>query len=95
MNGWCDTLHALRPSVLLSLLLRRRSDGCAAHRADLERRIIALEAAARSGSVSNEGEPPLRPAYADGPDSETEDAAMTLEDIGAHKVPFFDRSRLP
>ncbi|KAL7341204.1 Proteophosphoglycan ppg4 [Rhodotorula toruloides] len=59
-------------------------DGCAAHRADLERRIMALEAAARSGSVSNEGEPPLRPAYVDGPDSETEDAAMTLEDIAVN-----------
>lgn len=72
------------------------SDGCAAHRADLERRIMALEAAARSGSVSNEGEPPLRPAYVDGPDSETEDAAMTLEDIGAlDQTPKRLFSRLP
>ncbi|GAA6015457.1 hypothetical protein JCM10207_008601 [Rhodosporidiobolus poonsookiae] len=67
------------------------SAGCAEHRAELERRVTALEALlvsaprTRSEESSVAGEQSHQAAVMpDGPDSETEDAAMTLEDIAVN-----------
>ncbi|GAA6051431.1 hypothetical protein JCM3770_000517 [Rhodotorula araucariae] len=69
------------------------ADSCAEHRDELERRIHALEAAVMHGhrprssrsAASNNGFGGTQSGYyADGPDSETEDAAMTLEDIAVN-----------
>ncbi|GAA6036236.1 hypothetical protein JCM8097_006850 [Rhodosporidiobolus ruineniae] len=65
------------------------SESCQDHRNELERRVAALEAAvlsnrySRSGESSN-GEPSHHAAVQEAPDSETEDAAMTLEDIAVN-----------
>ncbi|GAA5979261.1 hypothetical protein JCM11641_001975 [Rhodosporidiobolus odoratus] len=63
------------------------SAGCADHRADLERRLSVLEAAllhnAPDSAFSSPGEHG-RSETQEGPDSETEDAAMTLEDIAVN-----------
>ncbi|GAA5827814.1 hypothetical protein JCM11251_007684 [Rhodosporidiobolus azoricus] len=60
---------------------------CSDHRSDLERRLSHLESIVLSNRcsrsiASSSGEAPL--AVQEGPDSETEDAAMTLEDIAVN-----------
>ncbi|GAA5867655.1 hypothetical protein JCM8547_001332 [Rhodosporidiobolus lusitaniae] len=71
------------PASVLPLPLH--GDACADHRSDLERRVSILEQALLNrrlsrGEVSTNGDA----LQQDGPDSETEDAAMTLEDIAVN-----------
>ncbi|BGP43243.1 hypothetical protein JCM10449v2_007271 [Rhodotorula kratochvilovae] len=76
------------------------NESCAEHRDELERRVQALEHAvmhggghrprsSRSGASNGfgHGVDGEQPGYTDGPDSETEDAAMTLEDIAVNATP--------
>ncbi|GAA5891712.1 hypothetical protein JCM8208_007379 [Rhodotorula glutinis] len=73
------------------------TDSCAEHRDDLERRVQALEASLAHGggghrprssrstaSANGFRYSASQPSYNDGLDSETEDAAMTLEDIAVN-----------